>query len=422
MDNLLWSEEEIKVSADGFLLIVNPEAYLLNEEQPLLLHTTVGLLQALYPSLGIHEIFLRSGFESEEVFKDCLDGTVTRSESTSVEEPKSIPLTDKKQETDNGHSDVKAGKASPPAKYKIYQKLDRVENLSNRINSTLQDIRNFRNRVNGSRSDSTRENEKITALRFQHIHPLQTNSEINGGNSKIGNQNETYRRDQGEQKSKSEACAPADGDRDDTDNVRFEEESIIIKLTRTINSIRALFPHLLPILNHLRRNDKNLVVGKIRYKTKRNGPMCWLLGTESFSSCTLKQIVAAQDDAKEILEAFIDIELASEISKDPEGSPSYWATSWINHILKRSNPTLLSPMKVLATKSGTSEEDIAHTARKCDTIICARDKASTQGFDQHYKRAVRKIHQRLSNVLTSRFQGARVSIIAIPFVDFIFSA
>jgi hypothetical protein len=421
MDAMLWSEEEIKVSADGFLLVVNPEAYLLNEEQPLLLHTTVGLLQALYPALGIHEIFLRSGFESEEVFEDGLDGTVTRSESTSVEGPKPVPLTDKKQETDNGYSDVKAGKASPPSKYKIYQTLDRVENLSNQINSTLQDIRNFRHRVNGSRSDSTRENQKIRSLQFQHKDSLRTNSKINGDNAEIGNQNTTYnRRDQGEQKSKSEACAPADGGRDDAENVRFEEESITIKLARTFNSIRALFPHLLPILNHPRRNDKNLVIGKIRYKTKRNGPMCWLLGTESFSSCTLKQIIAAQDDAKDILEAFIDIELASEISKDPEGSPSYWATSWVNHILKRSNPTLLSPMKVLATKRGTSEEDIAQTARKCDTIISALDEASTQGID--YKRAVRKIHQRLSNVLTSRFQGARVSMIGIPFVDFIFSA
>lgn len=403
MENLLWSEEEIKVSSDGFLFIVDPKATFLNEEQPLLLHTTLVLLQELYPSREIQAIFSRPGFESEDISEDCAeDGTLPKSDSTSVEEPKSIPQADEKDKIHSDPPEVKSEKATIRAEYKKYQRLDRVENLSNRIHSALQDIRNFRHRIHGARSDPTRENEKIKALQFQQEHLLRVNSEMNGENI-----------DQGERDSKNEVGTPEDGGRNDPDNIQFEDESITVKLARTINSIRALFPHLLPILNHPRRNDKNLVIGKTRYKTKRSGPMCWLLGTESFSSCTLKQVIAAQDDTKHILEAFIDIELASEISKDFKGSPLYWSTSWIEHVVKRSNPAVPSPMKVLAAKSDKSEADIRHAACSCDIIISARENASTQGLDQQYKRAVRKIHQRLSNVLTSRFHGARVSVYCI---------
>lgn len=403
MDNLLWPEEEIKISTDGFLLIADPEKYLLDEEQPLLLHTTDALLRALYPSLEIHETFSRCGFEPEEKFGDHLDGTEIRSQSTSEGELESVS-------TENGHVLANTGRISTLVEYEKYQTLIRIENLPNQIHLALQDIRNFRHRINGSRSDSRREYGKIRALELQQNHLIRVNSETNGGNFDIEGKNGTTRNDQGGHQMKSEVGVAGDGGGNDADNVRLEEESILVKLARTINSIRALFPHLLPILNHPRQNDKNLVIGKIRYKTKRNGPMCWLLGAESFSSCTLKQITAAQEDTKQILEAFIDTESASEISKDLEGSPSYWSISWIEHIVKRSSPALLSPVKVLTNISSISEEDVGIRARDCDTKIYDREKASSQGLDQQYRRAVRKIHQRLSNVLTSRFHGARVSI------------
>ena len=67
---------------------------------------------------------------------------------------------------------------------------------------------------------------------------------------------------------------------------------------------------------------------------------------------------------------------------------------------------------VLATKSGTSEKDIEFIARDCDAAINTLEQATgAQGVDQQYQKAVRKIHHRLSNVLTSRFPGAKVSVI-----------
>ena len=418
MENLLWSEKEIKVSHDGFLLVVDPKAYSLDEEQPLLLHTTCVLLRELYPSREIPEIFLRSGFESEEKVssEDSVDGSATRSDSALGVETKPISPANEKETIKIENPDVKGGRVIP-AEYEQYQGLDRIENIPNRIHSALQDIRNFRHRVGGCRSDFSRGSGKIRALQLQQDHLLGSNSETNDENPQVGNQNGANRLDQGEQNPNGEESIPGDGVANGADN----EEPIVIKLARTINSIRALFPHLLPILNHKRRNDKKLVIGKIRYKTKRNGAMCWLLGTESYSVSTLKRLTIAQDDTRHILETFIDIELAAEISKDPMGAPSYWSTSWIEHIVKRSNPALPSPLKILADKSGISEALIESTALSCDTIIAAREKSSTEGLDQQYKKAVRKIHQRLSNVLTSRFHGARVSICML-FFSFLLSA
>ena len=409
MNNLLWSEKEIEVSKNGFLFIVDPDVSLPNnEEQPLLLRTSADLLEALYPSCSIQDIFLRPGFESNEICDDFEDDTETRSNDTTVDELKSIPPFDNKDKKEDDLVDEKAGRQSIDTKYTMYQNLNLVESLSNRIHTALQDIRNFRHRRNGSGLYSTGGNENARSLQSQQKHPLGVKSDTYGL-SERQSENESYKIDQVGKTERNEVRVPADGVRNASDSVQIQDEAIIIKLTRTINSVRALFPHLLPILNHPRRSDKNLMIGKIRYKTKRNGPMCWLLGTESFSSCTLKQSFLAQDDAKHILEAFISIELASEISKDPKGSPSFWPTSWIKHVVKRSNPALISPLKVLAHRTNGSEESIQMMARRYNSRMCSFDDTATQSLDQQYKRAVRKIHQRLSNVLTSRFQGARVS-------------
>jgi len=362
MENLLWTEDEVKVS-DGFLFIVQPKAFSLNENQPLLLDTTLRLLRALYPSLTIEEILLRSGYESEGESEDHHDETVSTNEDVYPEESKPISLVEEN--------------------YKMYQKLCLVSDLSNQINLAMQDIRNFR---------------------------------ANTSDFKIGKINEKDRDDQIEQNSKSKVYNAVNNG---IDSLTLQEEPIIIKLIQTINSIRALFPHLLPILNHKRRDDKKLVIGKTRYKTKRNGPMCWLLGIEAFGSCTLKQMNTAQDDVKDILESFIDIEVAFNISKDPNGNQSFWPDSWIEHLLKRSNPTLHSPVKILAGKSGISEKNIRQIACDCDYLLSLRERDSDKGLDQQYKRAVRKVHQRLSNVLVSRFQGARVSVIILFFNLFV---
>jgi hypothetical protein len=410
-NNFLWSEDDVEVSEDGFLFFKHSkEEKLDDEDQPLLLHTTARLLRALYPSLSMGEIVLHSGYSGEEeepTTIQCLDdekrsiqssGDKEKNENSQLDdndddEKRTIQSTDDKEKNensrlddsddDNNNDDDDERKTPIQIEYRSYQNLVREENLSNTIISALLDIRNFRHRINNSQSYTSSEEIKVRALHHQQQRLLQVK---NG--SGISNEN------------------------NETDTTT--EESITIKLVRTTNSIRALFPHLLPILNHPRRNDKDLVIGKFRYKTKRNGAMCWLLGTMSFNTTTCKQCIAAYDDVTRILESFIDTRVAKDISKDSKGSPTFWTSSWIEHIIKRSKPSLPSPLKILSVSSGKSEKEIEQMARICDTKIYSLKQATGEGTDQQYQKAVTKIHNRLSNVLTSRFKGARVSKIMIP--------
>eukprot|EP00532_Pseudo-nitzschia_australis_P011780 CAMPEP_0168218062 /NCGR_PEP_ID=MMETSP0140_2-20121125/7646_1 /TAXON_ID=44445 /ORGANISM="Pseudo-nitzschia australis, Strain 10249 10 AB" /LENGTH=608 /DNA_ID=CAMNT_0008145991 /DNA_START=194 /DNA_END=2017 /DNA_ORIENTATION=+ len=456
MDDFLWPREDIiEVSADGFLLIKKSSgaARLLldeDEKQPILLHTTTALLRSLYPSLGAREIFLRSGYQHEHEVEgttltrdeecQCLgDDTLQKTESgtffadadadgAETESTPLVPIPIHDKQIENANEKSKDGEtviataleakqkqqlsSMIPAEYQSYQKLKRIENLPNEINLALQDIRTFRHRIVGGGSRSAADDPyggsvKVRALEHQQQRLLQRHSRIPGG-SVSGSKEDADTTIHKASLSSSNALDDDDAKKPGSDGT---ESIIAIKMARTINSIRALFPHLLPILYHSRRNDKNLVIGKIRYKTRRNGPMCWLLGTEAFGSSSCKQNLAAREDVKRILEAFVGFETASRISKDSKGAPSFWPSLWIKHLAKRSNPDLLSPILVLAIKSGTSEKDIESIARDCDVTINARDQATgAQGVDQQYQKAVRKIHHRLSNVLTSRFPGARLSI------------
>ena len=71
---------------------------------------------------------------------------------------------------------------------------------------------------------------------------------------------------------------------------------------------------------------------------------------------------------------------------------------------------LKNPLRILGAQIGVSEEDLKSRGLFCDQIISVSEDASMEGMDQQYKKAVKKIQQRLSHVLTSRFNGARVSI------------
>jgi len=400
MSSVLWSEEEIEVSPNGYLYIKEPKSnHLLDEEQPILLHTTAALLQSLYPSFDLSNVLLRFGFEVDETCADFLGETTQKSMSTSFDEPETVekPVIEAEIEKgQNGKANSEVKQISIPSEYQSYQKLKRMDNLSNQIHSALQDIRCFRHRFGGARSnDAFRGNVKVRALEHQQQRLLQHNLE----NSREGRTEE--------ETAMNETRVSGN---DLNDRTKFKEESIAVRLVRTLNSIRVLFPHLLPILNHPRRNDKGLIIGKTRYKTRRNGPMCWLLGTESFGISTCKQNITAKEDVKCILKAFLGLELALQVSEDSTGLPLFWSDCWIKNLSKRCNPDLLSPLKILVTKCETNEKDIKLKARNCEEIINSLDQSTAQRLDQQYQKAVRRIHSRLSNLLTSRFPGARVSI------------
>ena len=397
----LWSNDEIEAHDDGFLWVKDGRT---SDEQPLLLHSTEELLRTFYPSSSRESILLRQGYQAKgdpvlDVNRelDSMDrhdskDTKDSQESDPVEADGEGPM-----EGDCNEEKVQQGKKSKiPSEYEIYQGLTRHDNLAGRIQAALLDIQYFRHRCRRKKSDErvSRDQAKLRALAHQQQRLLSQNAEST-------------------EESGDEDGERVEGDKNEEEEDGEEEEiweSQTVRLARSINSMRALFPHLLPILNHPRRNDKNLVIGKARWKSKKKA-MCWILGTEIFDTTTCKVCINAHKDAINILEGFIPTHDAQRICSDPLGSPRFWSKSqWIQGIEEKASPEILDPLTILA--GGDLDRNmIRSVARQCDEQFHENNaKFNTPEIQNRYNKAVDKLHLRLAKILTNRFPKARVSI------------
>lgn len=319
-----------------------------------------------------------------------------------------------------------------PEKYKPYQSLKRSNNLANRMQSAILDIQYLRHR---KKSDAKREHvssetAKVRALEHQQQRLLaQTqnsgttdeknevvgdskdeNNDVSNNNNDDDDEAPTPNIDPDQEKPSEggeDAGGPAAAEEEDDGLVR---EPISMRFIRTINSIRALYPHLLPILNHPRRNDKKLVVKSSRWKDHRRKAMSWILGAEVFDMTTGKLCKNVHADAMRVLQGFINVDVAEKIANDPYGSMDYWSKFWIQHILERTRPDIPNP-KFLLEPSEDVPDNAIDTARKCDSIHeLDQSVEKDPRIQDKYRSAVVKLHQRLTKLLTNRFPGARVSI------------
>ncbi|KAL3912512.1 MAG: hypothetical protein SGILL_006851 [Bacillariaceae sp.] len=393
----LWPEDEVEVLPNGFLKIKDFDGEDDGkEEQPLLLQSTARLLRGLYPSLSLQEIH---DYEPKTITESANAPPTPVKEDTDEEEEDDggdVEMKDAHEDTPPA-TDTETTDSKIPARYQCYQHLKRLENISTWSSLALQDIQTFRHRggpkqPRGNRRD--RANLKVQALEHQQQRLLQMRSESN-------NSNEQTNEDMEEDDNSNDSGA--DDEKVGNNNVE--------RLVRTINSIRALYPHLLPMLHHKRRNDKQLVIGKTRYKARKKGAMCWLLGAVGFDVATSKALKSIHRDAGVILERFIAVDLAQNIVDNGTETLEFWTPSnWIRQVQLRCNPDIPNPMDLLSTKLGKSVDETLVIAEQCDKICASHRPAQSTDNDQHYQRAVSKLHRRLSNILTRAFQGARLSI------------
>jgi hypothetical protein len=371
----LWPDDEVEASSnDGFLRIKNCDDDKA-EEQPLLLHSTSRLLRGLYPKMSLPEIITCPGFK-EEIKTEAVEVDHSLAEATSH-----LSIEQKNTQSIN-----------IPPEYQIYQDLVRVENINTWMNTALKDIQIFRHRAEGSkRPNEANGNAKVKALQKQQQRLLQMRSESNVSK-------ETDKTDEG---------VDMDGENDDDADDMEEYQTPTMRMVRTLNSIRALYPHLLPMLNHPRRNDTSLVIKTTCYKTRRRGTTCWLLGTVGFDTSTTKAAQATHLRATTILTGFINVRLAEQICNDSRGCPDFWPTSWLRQLQERCNPVILNPIEILSTKLNKSPSEMLAITKALDKSHPGNGPSE---FDQKYQKSVSNLQRRLSNILTGRFHGARLSL------------
>lgn len=428
----LWSTDEITIADDGFLYVSQEAKCTVEDDDlPIMLTSTSVLLQALYPSLDIKQILTMDSCykveeKSQEEQQSTLMDDLVSLDETNGHAPNEGDLFNTKMDYEShpeADDEMTTGCIHPkvPIEYHVYQDLVSCDNLGNCIISALLDIQYCRHRDAGSKrfSHRSKQESKVKALENQQKRLLQKRSLGNGENSRTTSEGEASTNSQEkvnvedshtEKNWNGDAANADDGDDGNNDNNVDTEEPRMMRLVRTLNSIRALYPHLLPILNHKRRNDKKLAIREVVYTSRKKGTMCWLLGTSVFDVTTCKLCTASHDDARRILEGYIDHELAKRVSTDPKGSLNFWLNSWVQEVLKRSSPSVPYPLTIIAALSGRSKDEILGRAHQCDRKIDDLQLIGNPKITQQYMKCVNKLYDRLSNILNARFKGARLSI------------
>jgi hypothetical protein len=315
---------------------------------------------------------------------------------------------------------------SRPKNYNAYQSLQRVNDLASQIDSAFLDIRYLRHRQKRDKDGVrlSRDEARIRALEHQQERLLSQRSTVSES------RHSSKRSDSADNDNASQSSDEDDNNNNNNNNNNMEErrddaqpdedderEPSFVRLARTINSIRALFPRVLPILNHEKRNDKGFYIGTTTWKNKRKS-VCWLLGAKVFDVTTQKFCKSVHEEARRILEQFVGFNVAATIVKDRLGAPEYWEKTWIGQVLEKGSPTLAvgNPLVLLATAADNLKE-IEAVARSCDEKHMRRKESDIPNAEQRYQNAIKRLHERLTNLLTRRFPNARLSIYGSCFSD-----
>jgi hypothetical protein len=409
----LWSEDQVEEREDGYLILkedFDPKA-----EQPLLLHSAEIFLKNLYPGLSREAILacfpvplsekessavnvLATEMVPDEISSEDME--VDNRDSDSVNRNESAQDVNTELPPKNSTGKAKKKESKEALKYQhVYQSLQRCENLSTRIQNLVSDLKSFKHRPIKRGKDtgrSSREKTKVRALELQQQKLLQKQTTIDSG---------------------TDSQLDMDTENDDArinydDDVSDEGSPHIVRLVRGINSIRAVYTHLFQIFNHKRRNDKLLTIGDGKWQSKKRG-FCWILGSHVYDSSTSKLIIGAYKDCSLILESFISVETAKNICRDPfGGNPTFWLNSWIEEVKARATPRILDPMSILTSfPNAPDREAIQKTCTMCEEFLHVESTdADSEQIQAQYEAAVRKLHQKISELLKERFPDARISI------------
>lgn len=378
---LIWSEDEVEARSDGFLLL--KKFGTTDEQQPLLLHSTELFLECLYPKMDRESIFKQKGHMGDQ--ETLLGAKIDEGDSTQVTE----------EETKAGND----SKAEVSPEYRPYQNFVRAKDLGNRIQSALLDIQLCRHRF--KRQDEPRiprAEAKVRALEMQQK-LLSQRSEGTGENSGDDMESDS-----------------SDDEGDNNDAIEAEEdenhaEPGLVRLVRTVNSIRAIFPFLLPILNHPRKFDNKLQLKGASWNAKKRRPMCWLLGATRFDTTSKKLCQNSLRDVKVTLRAYIQVQLAEEISQDPLGAPNFWSKMWLQEVRKRSLPEIFNPLLLLTNNSKQETAEIETVARQCDEhFLSTNSSENDTPIQKDYNYAINQVRDRILTKLQHMFPQVRISI------------
>lgn len=200
----------------------------------------------------------------------------------------------------------------------------------------------------------------------------------------------------------------------------------LIRWVLTLNSIRALFPEILCILNHERRNDTKLKICSYKLSVASQGArttQCWLIGQRVFDVTSQKACKKIHQEMRGILESFVrDPQVVQQVMttksffEDDDKNNNFWTQQWLLWVSRETTiQPIPHPLHRLVEHSTLPAQTILEFAKQCDReyIIEPLALMGHQGSSEvqdRYVAAITTLHTTLSQLLTSRFRGARLSL------------
>lgn len=367
-----WSQVELDANDNGYFLLNNktnhkPAGTTDDPSEVLLLQSTEVVLKFLNPGKDRNSILTEDG---------------------------------QMEQTKGGEEEDKEAD-----EYAAYQSLQRASDLSGRIQAALHDIQQCRHRLKASSDNNDKQADGADQQDSDDM-----NIDDDDDDEADGSDDEASQEDMDE----DGAANDDNDDDDDEDDKTLGDETELVRMVRTLNSIRALFPHLIPILNHPKRNDRKMKIKDVKWKQRKRRAMCWILGKHVFDTTSGHWCKTMHRDIIMVLKGYMDVSLAEKVASDPQCPLEFWQSQWIPELRKRMVPKIMSPLDVLLENNSSSDgEDrrnsILENAQKCDQDLFTTENVNKETFEKRrkYRQCIDNLRDYLLKSLKKRFPKAR---------------
>ena len=186
--------------------------------------------------------------------------------------------------------------------------------------------------------------------------------------------------------------------------VQVDYSIATLRVVKTMNSIRLIYPILIKLLTHECCKDKKLTIGKqsIVGKDSKNNKQ-WMLGDYVFDIGTNKNVATIRTIMSHVLRALLSRE---EIANVLEGTVE-WKTLVSQLTAKSQIPdSVPNPLQLLQLN-----DDLLNRAQHHDAALMQyiHEGGQNQSHDS-FSQAVGNLKRKLDTVLGGRFQGSRLEV------------
>jgi len=172
-----------------------------------------------------------------------------------------------------------------------------------------------------------------------------------------------------------------------------------LRIAKTLNSIRLIYPLLIRMLTHSSKLDTELKIGKISFGEKKQ----WMLGDHVFDIVTSKNVATIKCYMALVLKSLLQ---EDEVEDILTGDFDLKWECLISRIIRKERVSMNTPELLKLDENRMSE------AMKHDKAILERiEGGQLSGMDiSSFQKAVNNLMKKLEFVLGSRFKGCRLEV------------